>query len=78
MDEAASPSPAPSGLTPKEFALLAAKAFRSAQPDEGVPWLQEFVCQYVDTRTDALIAAVKAGDYEAAAGMLEFTAATAF
>jgi hypothetical protein len=40
--------------------------------------LQEFVCQYVDTRTDALIAAVKAGDYEAAAGMLEFTAATAF
>jgi hypothetical protein len=39
-----------------------------------VPWLQEFVCRYTDTRTDALIEAVKAERYDDAATMLEFTA----
>lgn len=74
MDAAVFPSPVPNGLTPREFALLAAKAFRSSKPDDGVPWLQEFVCRYTDTRTDALIEAVKAERYDDAATMLEFTA----
>lgn len=72
--ERESPSPGPNGQTPREFALLAAKAFRAGEGDDGVAWLQEFACRYTDTRTDALIKAVAEGRYEDAAGMLEFAA----
>ncbi len=65
-------------MSPKELAEFAALSFRSDTPEDGIVWLTEMVAQYTDSRTADVLAAVASEDYEKAAELLEFTAATAF